>query len=381
VPAEGAEEVKGAGSHTFFQRKNCAKLLEPAPPTKKEGLVLMEKVKVGLIGTGTWGNIHAQTYTEYPRAALAAVCDLNEERARKTAAQYGVSQVYTDYRKMLKDGGIDAVAIVTPDFAHREIIEEAALAGKHIIVEKPLATTHEDLARIAEAVTKARVKFMVDFHNRWNPPLVVAKNDIEHGKLGDVVSGYLRLNNTLYVPLKMLAWSSASSILWFLGSHAIDTLRYLFQDEIVRVYSVSRSGVLRAQGLDVPDIYQTILEFRNGPIATVENHWIMPDSSPKFNDFKVNILGSKGMLNMDLTHNQLIERYLSDVSDRPDVFGSLLTRGHHVGFVYESIKHFVDCVADGKEPEATLDDGVRVSKVILAMMESARVREPVKVIY
>jgi predicted dehydrogenase len=341
----------------------------------------MEKVRVGLIGTGTWGNIHAQTYTEYSRAALAAVCDQSEERARKAAAQYGVSDVYTDYRKMLKDGGIDAVAIVTPDFAHREIIEEAARAGKHIIVEKPLATTQEDLARIVEAVTKAGVKFMVDFHNRWSPPLVVARDDIEQGKLGDLVSGYLRLNNPLSVPLKMLAWSAASSILWFLGSHAVDTLRYLFQDEIVRVYSVSRSGVLRDQGLDVADIYQTILEFGNGIIATLENHWIMPDSSPKLNDFKVNILGSKGMISMDLTHNQLIERYLPNGCDRPDVSGSLLIGGHHVGFVYESIKHFVDCVADGKEPAVTLDDGVRVSKVILAILESAKMREPVKVIY
>ena len=160
----------------------------------------------------------------------------------------------------------------------------------------------------------------------------------------------------------MLSWSGRSSILWFLGSHAVDTLRYLFQDEMVRVYSVSRSGVLRAKGLDVPDIYQTILEFGNGPIATMENHWIMPDSSPQLNDFKVNILGSKGMFNMDLTHNQLIERYLANVCDRPDVVDGPLIRGHHVGFVYESIRHFVDCVADGKQPAVTLDDGVRVSR-------------------
>ena len=77
------------------------------------------------------------------------------------------------------------MAIVTPDFAHCEIIEEAARAGKHIIVEKPLATTQEDLgAALGEAVNKAGVKFMVDFHNRWSPPLVVAKNDIEQGKAG-----------------------------------------------------------------------------------------------------------------------------------------------------------------------------------------------------
>jgi predicted dehydrogenase len=341
----------------------------------------MERVRFGLIGTGTWGKVHAETYTAYPRACLAAVCDLNEDRARQTATQYSVKHVYTDYRKMLGEAEIDAVAVVTPDFAHREVIVEAARAGKHIIVEKPLATTHEDLDHISEAVSQAGIKFMVDFHCRWSPPLVVARNDIEQGLLGEMVSAYLRLNNPLSIPLKMLSWSAKSSILWFLGSHAIDTLRYLFQDEIVRVYSVSRSGVLRAQGVDVPDIYQTILEFGNGAIATMENHWIMPDSSPQLNDFKVNILGSKGMFNMDLTHNQLIERYLPNVSDRPDVLDGPLIRGRHVGFVHESIKHFVDCVADGKEPEVTLQDGVRVSKVILAIMESARVREPIRISY
>jgi len=90
----------------------------------------VERVSVGLIGTGTWGNIHAQTYTEYHRATLAAVCDPNEERARKMAGQYGVEHVYTDYRSMLGNPEIQAIPVVTPDFAHREIIEEAARAGR-----------------------------------------------------------------------------------------------------------------------------------------------------------------------------------------------------------------------------------------------------------
>jgi predicted dehydrogenase len=341
----------------------------------------VEKVRLGLIGTGTWGKVHAETYTSYPRASLVAVCDLNEERARHIASRYDVTHVYADYRKMLAEANIDAVAVVTPDFAHREIIIDAARAGKHIIVEKPLATSLEDLDRISEAVSQAGIKFMVDFHCRWCPPLVVARNDIAQGLLGETVSAYLRLNNPLSVPLRMLAWSAKSSILWFLGSHAIDTLRYLFEDEVVRVYSVSRSGVLRTHGIDVPDIYQTVLEFSKGAIATMENHWIMPDSSPQLNDFKVNILGSKGMFNMDLTHNQLIERYLTQMSDRPDVLDSPLIHGKHVGFVHESIKHFIDCVADGQLPQVTLDDGVRVSKVILAIMKSAERREPVRIGY
>jgi predicted dehydrogenase len=325
--------------------------------------------------------VHAETYSTYYRAALAAVCDVDETRARSAADRWGARRAYTDYREMLRDPDIDAVAIATPDFAHREPIVAAARAGKHIIVEKPLATTCEDLNQIAEAVTEAGMKFMVDFHNRWNPPLVVARNDIENGAIGEIVSAYLRLNNRIYVPLKMLSWSAKSSILWFLGSHTVDTLRFLLRDEVVRVYSVSRSGVLRTKGVDVPDLYQTILEFAGGPVATIENHWIMPDTSPSYNDFKVSVAGSKGMFNMDLTHNQLIERYLEGHCDRPDVLGAPLIRGRHAGFVYESIRHFVDCIADDKPVAATLDDGVRVSKAILAIMQSATSREPVKVAY
>lgn len=341
----------------------------------------MEQVGIGLIGAGTWGGVHAQTYTNYHRSALLAVCDQNEERAQRMATLYGVRHVYTNHREMLLNPDIRAVAVATPDFAHREIIEEAARAGKDILVEKPLATTHEDLARIAEVIAATGVRLMVDFHCRWSPPLVVARNDIESGHLGKIVSAYLRLNNTLFVPTKMLSWSKTSSILWFLGSHAIDTLRYLMGDEITRVFSVSSAGVLSARGIDVPDIYQTILEFRQGGIAMLENHWIMPDSSPQLNDFKVNILGSEGMFNLDLTHNQMIERYLAGTSDRPDVLDSPLIRGRHVGFIHESIKHFVDCVADGKQPAVTVEDGIRVSKVILAIMESAKTREPVEVTY
>jgi predicted dehydrogenase len=341
----------------------------------------MEKVRFGLIGTGTWGNVHAETYSTHHRTSLAAVCDVDEARARKAADLWGAGRVYTDYREMLRNPDIDAVAVVTPDFAHREPIVEAARAGKHIIVEKPLATTRQDLDQIAEAVTKAGVKFMVDFHCRWCPPLVVARNDIENGVIGELVSAYVRLNNTLFVPLKMLSWSGKSSILWFLGSHTVDALRFLLGDEVTRVYSVSRSGVLRGKGIDVPDIYQTILEFAGGPVATIENHWIMPDTSPSYNDFKVSVVGSKGMFNMDLTHNQLIERYLEGHCDHPDVIDAPLVRGRHVGFVYESIRHFADCVADDKPVAVTLDDGMRVSTVILAIMQSALSREPVKVTY
>jgi predicted dehydrogenase len=340
-----------------------------------------DPTRFGVIGVGLWGEVHAEIYSNHPYAALAAVCDRDSKRAEQVAQAYGAERVYTDFRDLAADPGIDAVAVVTPDFAHRDPIVAAAEAGKHIITEKPLATTLEDAEAIAKAVRIAGITFMVDFHARWNPPLAIARQNIAEGKLGRIVSAYFRLNDTISVPTEMLSWAEKSSVLWFLGSHTVDSLRFLFEDEVERVYSVSRSSVLKGRGVDVPDLYQSVLEFRSGIVATIENNWIIPNTHPSVNDIKVNILGSKGMINMDLTNNQMIERYLEDSTDHPDCLVKPQVRDRHVGFAYESIRDFVDCLFLGKEVQANLEDGLNVTKVVLAIMESASTGVPVTVRY
>ncbi len=339
------------------------------------------RIRFGVVGAGLWGEAHAEVYATHPHAELAAVADTDPARARRLAERWGARKVYTSAEELAADPGVDAVAVATPDFAHRGPVVAAAKAGKHIHSEKPLATSLEDAEAIAAAVRAAGVTYMVDFHARWNPPFAIARKNIEEGMLGRIMSAYFRLNDTISVPTSMLSWSIGSSILWFLGSHTVDTLRYLFQDEVARVYSVSRAEVLRERGLDVPDLYQSILEFRSGIVASIENNWIVPNTNPAVNDFKINILGSKGMINMDLTNNQLFERYLADSSDHPDCLVKPLVRDRHVGFAYESIRDFVDCLAMGKPVQATLEDGLAVTKVVLAIMESAASRAPVEVRY
>jgi predicted dehydrogenase len=340
-----------------------------------------KKHRFGVIGAGLWGEAHAEVYATHPWAELAAVCDSDRSRAEKVAKRFGAPRVFTDYRDMVKDPGVDAVAVATPDFAHRDPVVAAAKAGKHVHSEKPLATSREDAEAIAVAVRASGVTYMVDFHARWNPPFAIARRDIAEGTLGRIMSAYFRLNDTVSVPTGMLSWAAKSSILWFLGSHTVDTLRFLLADEVERVYSVSRAEVLRERGIDVPDLYQSVLEFRSGVVATIENNWIVPNTNPAVNDFKVNILGSKGMINMDLTNNQLFERYLETTSDHPDCLVKPQVRDRHVGFAYEAIRDFVECLALGKPVQAGLEDGLKVTSVILAIMESAAVRAPVTVRY
>ncbi len=343
----------------------------------------MEQIKMAIIGAGTWGATHAAIYSEYPVVKLTGVCDVNREKALRLAAQYGIPEehVYTDHREMIRRCPFDAVAVVTPDFLHRDFAVDCALAGKHLLIEKPLATTRRDVEDIMNAVERTGVRLMVDLHNRFSPPFAVAHASLEAGEIGDPYSAYFRLNDAKWVATDMLPWAAQSSILWFLGSHSVDTLRWFFSDEVDTVYCVSRRGILASMGVDTDDIFQTILQFRHGGIATMENGWITPNTHPCVNDIKFNITGTRGMFNLDLSNNQMIERFTEQKSDRPDVLVNHFVHGRAMGFAYQSIRHFVDRLIDGKPFLLTPQDAANTSLVILAMMESAKRKEPVKVQY
>ncbi len=334
------------------------------------------KTGFGVIGTGLWGEMHIQTYATHPGAKLVAVCDLDEARLKEITGKYGV-RGYTDYREMLRqEPDIAAVSVATPDFAHLEPALAVAQAGRHLLVEKPLATTVADAEAIIRAAQEAGVILMVDFHNRWNPPFNQAKSAIEAGELGQPRLVYARLNNTLFVPTRMLKWTARSATIWFTGSHVIDLVCWLVGDEVTRVYSVARSGVLKALGLDTPDFFETILEFKQGAVAVVENCWILPDSEPTAIDFKMQIVGSKGALQIDPSHNRVIEKY-TDKLTYPDALVMPAVFGQIKGFAMESIKYFADCVIDGRPPMVTGEDGLAVTRIVCAAIESAAKGQPV----
>jgi len=336
----------------------------------------MAKTGFGLIGTGLWGETHANVYSSYPEVEFKAVCDLREDRAKEIAKKYGAESSYTDYKKLLERDDIAAVSIATPDFAHTDIAVDALKAGKHVLIEKPLATTVEDCEKILSA--KGDQKLMVDFHNRWNPPFVSTKNSIVNGELGKPMMMYIRLNDTIFVPTNMLKWASKSEVVWFVGSHAVDLARWLFDDEVCKVYAVSRSEVLKSRGVDTPDFYQAILEFKNGGVATVENCWILPNSLPTIIDFKCEIVGSEGAVYMDISSHGAIQTYTVDKASNPDLLAMPVIHGKQMGFAVESIKHFVDCVVNDKELMVSGEDGLATTKIISAIIESSRKGEPVE---
>jgi predicted dehydrogenase len=335
-----------------------------------------QKIGFGLIGCGVWGDIHARTLSHSTNSKLIGVCDLNIERAESFAKKYNAELAYDSVTKLLENKDISAVSIATPDFTHPELILSAISAGKHVIVEKPMATTIEDCKSIIELRDKMGVKLMVNYSNRWKTPLIHVKKLISSGELGDLQLVNIKLNDTIYVPTKMLSWASKSSALHFLGTHLVDLIRWISDSEFNRVYSVSRSNLLKGMGIDTPDFFQSILELNSGASVYMENCWIIAESAPSVYEFKAEFIGSKTTVKVDISHHRMIEKYSPEGTAMLDVGEQYDLEGKPQGQV--SIQHFVDCIINNQNPYVTAEDGLEATKVILALEKSAKTKQPIE---
>ena len=337
----------------------------------------MQQVRLAVVGVGIWGTVHVRAYSQHASAEVVAVCDLNEELARETAERWNIPSYYTSLDEMLANEKLDAVSVATPDTAHADIVIKSARAGLHVLCEKPMATTIEECEAMIRAAEGNGTYLMIDWHNRWNPPVHAAWRSVLDGELGDVRYIYYRLSDTVYVPLNMLPWAGESNVMLFLGSHALDTTCWLMQKKVARVACRRMEGTLKAMGVDTPDMYVTVLDFEDGSVAVIENSWLLPQSSASLIDHKIEIIGTKGTVYIDPTHCRTLEKYTERTPEGfpnasyPDMFVGPEVHGRQVGLAIESIYHFVECVRDGRPPLTSGEDGLRNTRLILAAERSA----------
>lgn len=344
----------------------------------------MATKRFGVIGLGNWGRLHARVYADEPGAVLAGLCDLDLGRAAAAGEELGVAGVFTDYRDLLADPAIDAVSVALPDFLHREVAVAASRAGKAVLLEKPLATTEEDARAIVAAAEAGPAPLMVDFHNRWSPPFQALKAALDDGTLGEPHLIAYRLNDTRFVPTKMLPWAARSSAAWFLASHCLDTLLWLRDaraggDRIARLRCVTRTRLLKERyGLDVPDFHLTTLEWESGLVVQLENGWILPEADPSVFEVRCRVLGSDGSFTIDGSHHGAAT-LIADRVTHPDTMVHPHVFGRPTGFAAESIRHFARCVLTGTRPRVDARDGLAATRLVLAMEASARTGDAVAV--
>lgn len=320
----------------------------------------MEKLNIGVIGLGAIGQKHCNAIAVLERARLCAVADINEKVLSSTASQYSATP-YIDVKEMLKHPNLDAVVVATPDDLHRDACVLAAQAGKHILVEKPIATTVEDAQAIIDATETTGVKLMVGFTLRFSQHYMQARKVAGDGMLGDLVSIYTRRENVISQPERL---KGRCGVLMFLGPHDFDAMRWIVGSEPASIYTQAATSVPSTYPIENETF--SIIRFANGVIGCAQIGWYLQDKHPAGRDFKLDIIGNKGSLNLDQMR-QGIEIYTQNGAKFPSV---------STGLVDED-RAFVDCIVDNKDVPATGQDGLVAVRMVLAAMESIETGQPV----
>lgn len=273
------------------------------------------KVRVGVIGAGTYGSVLINAYYgAHKRGEIdfAAVADINQDTLKTMNEAYGLKG-YTDYKEMFDQENLDAVAVVTPDFLHKEVVLEAAKRKLHIIVQKPLSTDIEEGREMIEAARENQVMLYVDFHKRFDPAHIQLKNAIKSGKLGEIEYGYVCMEDKLLVPSVWFKnWAECSSPAWFIGIHFFDLIYWLLGEKPVRVYATGVKKKLVSMGIDSYDSLQSKFEFENGASITVDASWILPNSFSSIVNQQIRLVGTEGFQEVDSQDRGVVAAYNED---------------------------------------------------------------------
>lgn len=337
----------------------------------------MNTVKSAVIGAGFFGGLHARVLKNYHRSQLCIVCDKNIDQAKLLASQLDCD--YTDSIDEITDNDqIDLVTIATPDHAHRDPALRVLRAKKHMFIEKPLTTVVDESLEIIEAASKVLVKTMVDFTNRWNPPFVEAKEQLNQDVIGKPIMAYARLNLPISSPLDMYpAWCSKSGPEWYLFPHSVDMVRWLIEEDPTSVYAVGVKKILKRKNLDSFDAIQAQAMFGDIPVA-LETSWVMARKNPSGLDFRVEVHGTKGTVEI-CTNSSGLNVATHDQFRVPLLAQLQKVHRQEVGFLTGPIQHFVDCIIEDTEPMTSLNDGLIITKFISAVRESISKRNVVEI--
>jgi UDP-N-acetylglucosamine 3-dehydrogenase len=322
----------------------------------------MEPIRLGMIGAGFMGAIHARIGAELAGVEISAVADIDQDRARTVAKRYG-GQVYTDYAQMLSQEAFDAVVVTTPETGHREPVVAAAQAGCHVFVEKPIASTLEDADAMIEACEQAGVYLMTGYILRFESCYAEIHRAVTNGEIGTFMSGYARRNATIQEGRRL---GGRTSVINYLSIHDIDQfLWYRPKHNVTTVFAKNVEGRLMAE-LGVPDFSWLMFEFDDGALGVVECGWALTEGWSGFSDVKMNVIGSHGVLNLNYNPMNLSQVTANAGWTFPETRHWPVVNDRLAGAALLEISHFVDCVRHQCQPLVDGHAGRRSLEISLA---------------
>jgi predicted dehydrogenase len=333
----------------------------------------MNPVNVAVTGMGYWGPNLARNFAALPGAHLSSVCDVREEALSRMGQQYPKTRLTTEYRELLNNPAVDAVVIATPAETHYGLAKESLHAGKHTLVEKPLAMTVDQCRELIDLADRLSRVLMVGHVFRYNAAVQKLKSYIESGELGQV--HYISSNR-----LNLGRIRQDINAMWNFAPHDISIITYLLDMMPSQVNARGFSYIQEG----VEDVVFMTLCFPNGASANVHISWLNPRKVRA-----MTVVGSRKMaVYDDVSADAKIQIYDKGVTKQPDLaslgdfdtfgeFQLLLRAGDvlipKIDFVEPlrvECQHFVDCIMNGSRPITDGRDGLRIVQVLEAAQRS-----------
>lgn len=332
-----------------------------------------QKLRVAVIGVGFMGSMHARLYASMPDVALIAVADPVQARAEQVAAQTGC-RPYADYQELLTRERPDAVSICTLETQHVEPAVACAQGGVHMFIEKPLASTLDGADRIIRAAADHRVKVGVGYLLRFDPRYSAVKERLQSGELGDVIHIHARRNSPRTEGPRR--YGSQLELPLHVSVHDLDLiLWYLEGRRPLSLYAAASRKALADLGID--DTVMAVVTFEGGTVVGVESSWALPPASATKLDARFELLGTRGMAEVDVSDTGL--HLVTEAGTQlPDMVHWPAVRGRIVGPVREELVDFVAAIHAGRDPLVTPQQARESLRLALAMIASTRSGEVVR---
>lgn len=314
----------------------------------------------GVIGLGWFGEVHAEVLSAMPGIELAAVCTRRPDRLKEVADRFEVPRRFTDYRELLADPEIDALSVVTHYYDHCQITVDALAAGKNVILEKPMAGCVAECDRIVAAARASRGLFMVGHICRFDPRVALAKQAIDEGRIGRIISMHARRNLSKWIGRQVLDKISA---LVGDGIHDADLMLWFSGAQPVSVYAQE----VHPGANKYPDAGWAMFRLDSGAVGVVESIWCLPESTPYQIDARMEVIGTDGALYINCAEAGL-EIHDASGPKLPDTMYWPHPLGERFGILRAELRYFANCVLEGRKPERITPEE---SRAAVALMEAA----------
>lgn len=332
----------------------------------------METQKTVRVAMLSFAHMHAYGYAEVlanmPGVELVLIADEDETRGLEAAARFGAAWV-ADYRGAVNRDDIDAVVVCSENIRHREMTIAAAEAGKHVLCEKPLATTVEDAQAMIDACKQHGVKLMTAFPVRFNASIAGLRDAIKGGMIGETLTIAARNPGTNPGGWFVDPELSGGGAVIDHTVHVVDVLRWIYDAEITEVYAESSN---RLAGNASDDTGLLMFRLSNGVPVSLDTSWSRPSNWPIWGGVTLDVIGEKGVLFANAYNNN----YEMAETKGP----SFAWKSVEVSGDPEMVSAFIEAVRNDTEVPVTGEDGLRAVEVALKAMESARTHKTVPVV-